>query len=263
MIDAKFAQILLVMLAISFLGGCDKKAEEARNLGFSDVAEMDRIHAQGWHTKFQYDSDKSQRENGQEIRSNEKEKMEMEFKNSQAKTKGFESYQEMEAIMAKGFQTKQEWMDSERRRNIAPIDNHSNNYANSIKNPEEIGGYTPGVQYVWRSSGSCKEGKGEKCLSKNQYEDLCKNSSGVTKIATGILLMFEGEIKKIYDNGGAVSDIKVYWSDSHKYSCRAQITVSGFLNGTSYRKTVDGGVSSFILSKDGEFLASHASAMDF
>ena len=50
-----FVVSCLIFLA---LGGCSSEVDEAKRLGFSNVEEMTKIQAQGWHTKTQYDQDK-------------------------------------------------------------------------------------------------------------------------------------------------------------------------------------------------------------
>lgn len=48
---------ILAVLAFSItLYGCGED-DEAKKLGFSSVTEMNSVHALGWHTKIQYDSD--------------------------------------------------------------------------------------------------------------------------------------------------------------------------------------------------------------
>lgn len=52
MLKTYFSAILLALLT-----ACSGESGEAKKLGFASVDEMKEIHAQGWHTKYQYEED--------------------------------------------------------------------------------------------------------------------------------------------------------------------------------------------------------------
>lgn len=83
---------LLLMVFIVSATGCENQAqEEASRLGFSNIDEMKKIQAEGWHTKLRYEIDK---------------KNEADL---QAKKRGFDNADDEKNIRSKGFKTKKEY----------------------------------------------------------------------------------------------------------------------------------------------------------
>ena len=52
-----FSRTYIVLSFSLLVFGCGGGEEEAKKLGFSNLAEMETIHAQGWHTKERYNED--------------------------------------------------------------------------------------------------------------------------------------------------------------------------------------------------------------
>ena len=53
----KIIKIYFAVILLALLAACGGESGEAKKLGFASVDEMKEIHAQGWHTKYQYEED--------------------------------------------------------------------------------------------------------------------------------------------------------------------------------------------------------------
>lgn len=54
----KFLKNGLSVISLALLTACGGESDEAKKLGFSSADEMKEIHAQGWHTKEQYERER-------------------------------------------------------------------------------------------------------------------------------------------------------------------------------------------------------------
>ena len=117
-----------------------------------------------------------------------------------------------------------------------------------------------GIEYSYYGDTSCTNSTDTVCLNINEYEQLCKKTKGMTKMAASGLTTFDNVAYHLLKNGSIDSNI-VSWegSTTYKYKCRASMTVSGIFNGSSRRVTSDGGVTTFILNNSNEVLAHSAS----
>lgn len=96
------------------------------------------------------------------------------------------------------------------------------------------------------------------CVSKKQYDDMCKKSSGGTKHAIDWLIVtlkftsYPYEVEYLFNNGGYVLNNTVLKSSG---KCVSTFTVNGIYKGNSYSNTIEAVVTGFIYTKDNEILA--------
>jgi len=121
-------------------------------------------------------------------------------------------------------------------------------------------GMIQGIEYSYFQDNSCRENNNQKCLDLETYKEMCSKNEGLTKMAAGMLTTFDTIGSRLFYNGGDIGNMRVYWSNSQNL-CRASITVSGILQGTSYRRSFDGSVTTFIINKQNELLVSSTNAI--
>lgn len=118
-----------------------------------------------------------------------------------------------------------------------------------------------GVDYTWYHDGSCKNKKTDHsetiCLNPEDYEYLCKNNSGFTKMGAGTLFTLWSRDMYLFNNGGYIKGSS-NWDPSAKYKCRVTGTVAGIYQGNSVEHTVTGGAVSFIVNDQGKILINHS-----
>ena len=126
--------------------------------------------------------------------------------------------------------------------------------ATSIK-LEKGSKYTPGI--YGNDSEAPLINNGQIGISLEDYKKLCEANPGITK--WGTQLMAPGYIDRITEHlmaNGEITDIRVFWNPNGKKGreCRVEVDVQGLYQGSDYKKTATGEVSSFIISDDGKLL---------
>lgn len=117
-----------------------------------------------------------------------------------------------------------------------------------------------GMEYSYYGDSSCTNSTDKVCLNITEYEQLCKITKGMTKLAASGLTTFDNVASNLLLNGSIESN-NVSWEGStdYKLKCRASVTVSGIYKGSSRRVTSEGGVTTFTVNKSNEVLAHSAS----
>lgn len=111
-----------------------------------------------------------------------------------------------------------------------------------------------GKTYKYYSDGSCATKDNDICLSRNDYTSVCKSAKGVTNNAIKVRAVLASRDEKALLEGGTFESINVVWGDT---KCFAFVTVSGIVDGTSKRLTIQGIASSFIVNSEGTILVSY------
>lgn len=124
-----------------------------------------------------------------------------------------------------------------------------------------------GVEYKWWpivNTGVVYNSEKTIYLSPADYEYFCKNSKGYTKNVTPTLTLMSNKAKFLLENG-SIERIKTFWAPNanRQYLCRVELTLTGIVKGSSSREIVEGGVETFLVSKDGEILVHYADSMKY
>lgn len=196
-----------------------------------------------------------------------------------AKQLGFESVEQMNTFNQKGFKTMNDYLASilpgSGCANVEELKHAINEIGKDCNALKEFrqreaaeiaqaSKFKQGEKYTWYSDSSCTSSADNVCIGLDDYEYLCKKADGATQWATKLAVpsWWDGVASYLADNGG-IDTIKVSWDTTRsKYKCRLSITVQGMYKGSQVLKTVDSGVSGFIVNKEGEILVQSASPMD-
>lgn len=119
-----------------------------------------------------------------------------------------------------------------------------------------------GINYSYYKDGSCVPSDAKVCINFDEYKELCGRSTGITKNAASTLVIFDAAARNLLD-GGQVDSSKVSWNSNNQYPCRATVVVSGIYMGNSTRREMEGGATTFTLSRSDEVLVNSASTTNY
>ena len=109
-----------------------------------------------------------------------------------------------------------------------------------------------GMVYKYYSDGSCKPEKRAKCLNKSEYEQLCKNSDGMSKNTVSMAaVMYRSEYAQWIRSGSSRRQLKTQWSNGR---CMGGFTATGIWRGTNRTERIYGAVNQFVYNQNGALL---------
>ena len=121
-----------------------------------------------------------------------------------------------------------------------------------LKAAKDMKNLKKGINYTYSKNGSCTKSSKKYCLNVEQYKELCKKISGVTKRGAETPFVYDSKGKHLAD-AGSLDSYKASWTEE-KNQCFFIINVSGTFRGTSERVTGWGYVSEFILNSSNSVL---------
>jgi hypothetical protein len=235
----------LLLLFAAFVSRGDSKEEtEAKRLGFDSISEMERIHAEGWHTKAQYVADET----------------------SRAQRFGFKDIEELHEADDVGAANKEEYSrylrEKERKEAQAQADASEGGYGAQARYDNNsnfpIGCYS--YRDLNNSTGLWCSGT-KFALTLERYKEICSKVSAISRIP---FLSWHGELSyddnaaRLLRSGGSIGSIKSSWVESKdglQGGCKISVSVSGVYEGTSTRGVAVAFADGFRIDDEGDVIA--------
>ena len=120
-----------------------------------------------------------------------------------------------------------------------------------------------GITYKWYHDGSCTQSDTELCVSKQNYEFLCREarkSEAITRSAIGLAGSYSDRIWSFLANNGRLRAIEISSGDRGNYSCHVTIEMVGIYEGSQYIKRQSASVTSFVINNDNEVMITSTSS---